>query len=413
MFDYYGAQHVYTAHELQRMMLTPFYNASHFGKSFFTHSFNPVSYTLFGRQAAAGCALMERVMRIYSKPEFGINHTMIEGKKVRVQYEITARKTFCRILHFKKPKTIQQTPLLIVAPLSGHYCTLLRGTVEALLPHYDIYITDWRNANEVPVAKGGFDLDDYIDYMMEWMPLLGKDLHVMAVCQPGVPVLAALSRLAAQKAPVMPKSVTIIGSPIDTRKSPTEVNQLAEKRPFEWFKHNVISRVPYNYPGFMRLVYPGFVQLTGFMTMNMDRHIEAHTKLFDHLVEGDGDSVTAHKKFYNEYLSVMDIPAEFYLQTIRTVFQEHSLPKKTMLHRGEKVDPSLITKTALLTIEGERDDISGRGQTKAAHTLCSGLSAEKKQHLLQKGVGHYGTFNGRRFREEIVPVLRQFITQHS
>jgi poly(3-hydroxybutyrate) depolymerase len=300
-----------------------------------------------------------------------------------------------------------------VAPLSGHYATLLRGTVEALLPHFEIYITDWADGREVPTQLGGFDLDDYIDYLIEFMEFLGPEIHTMAVCQPAVPLLAAVAIMADSTPAAAPASMTLIGGPVDTRKNPTEVNKLATKRSLEWFKSHVITRVPFNYPGFLRPVYPGFLQLSGFMTMNLDRHIGEHVKLFQHLVNGDGESAEAHKKFYNEYLSVLDLPAEFYLQTIEVVFQQHALPKGEWVSRGRHIDPSKITRTALLTLEGELDDISGVGQTQAAQTLCSGLKPTQKKHHLQPAVGHYGIFNGRKFRDLIVPIIKDFAAKQS
>ncbi len=400
------------------MAFSPINIVANAGKEFYGSSMNPIAYTEFGRSAAAACELLERMTRRYMKPEFEIEEIEVKGKKVAVSQKTISRRTFCNLLHFKKDSTVKQPKMLVVAPMSGHFATLLRGTVRDLLPHFDVYITDWLNASDIPVSKGKFDLDDYIDYVSGYIQMLGKegDLHITAVCQPAVPVLASVSLLSSQhaedKSVVLPKTMTLIGGPIDTRKSPTEVNKLAETRSIEWFEQNVISAVPFNYPGFMRKVYPGFLQLTGFMTMNLDRHIEAHQGLFNHLVEGDGDSADAHKAFYNEYLSVMDITAEFYLQTIKAVFKEHSLPDGTMISCGRKVIPADIKKTALLCVEGERDDISGRGQTKAAINLCKGLPDSKKHYHLQKNVGHYGAFNGRRFREQIVPVIVDFAKKH-
>lgn len=410
MFHYFDNTHLYTAHEMQRIALSPVNAAARVGKEVYSHPLNPLAYTQFGRHMAASAEMLERMTRHFSKPDFNIHETHVGQRHVKIKYRIVKRKTFGRVLHFKKVDYAKpQISLLIVAPLSGHYSTLLRGTVEALLPHYDVYITDWQNAQDVPLAKGKFDLDDYVEYLMEFMRFLGPNLHVMAVCQPAVPVLAAVSLMSTKNDPLLPKSMTLIGGPIDTRKNPTEVNKLAETRTYHWFENNVISKVPFNYPGFGRKVYPGFLQLTGFMSMNLDRHIDAHRQLFEHLVDGDGESAEAHKKFYNEYLSVLDIPAEFYLQTIKTVFQEHALPKGTMTWKGKPVRPQDITKTALLAIEGGRDDISGRGQTKAALDLCTKLPESKKHYHLQKDVGHYGTFNGRKFREHIVPAIQEFI----
>jgi poly(3-hydroxybutyrate) depolymerase len=299
--------------------------------------------------------------------------------------------------------------MLIVAPMSGHFATLLRGTVEAFLPNHDVYITEWRNARSVPLTEGRFDLDDYIDYLVSILHFLGGETHIVAVCQPSVPVLAAVSLMEADGDPYVPTSMLLMGGPIDTRVNPTAVNKLAEVRGVDWFRHHVITKVPFPHPGFMRDVYPGFLQLNGFVSMNLDRHIDAHKKLFLHLVAGDGDSAQKHKEFYDEYLAVMDLAAEFYLQTVDTVFVRHALPKGEMTHRGRPIDPSQIRRVALMTIEGEHDDISGVGQTEAAHRLCVNIPGDRKAHWLQPGVGHYGVFNGSRFRAEIAPRMADFI----
>jgi poly(3-hydroxybutyrate) depolymerase len=299
--------------------------------------------------------------------------------------------------------------ILIVAPMSGHYATLLRGTVEAFLPDHDVYVTEWVDARMVPLTEGRFDLDDYIDYLVSILHMLGGNTHVIAVCQPSVPVLAAVSLMEARNDPYVPPSMTLMGGPIDTRSNPTAVNKLAEEKGINWFRQNVITRVPFPSPGMLREVYPGFLQITGFMTMNLDRHIDAHHDMFRHLVRGDGDSAQKHREFYDEYLAVMDLAAEFYLQTVETVFVRHALPKGEMTHRGIAIEPSKIRNSALLTVEGEHDDISGVGQTQAAHRLCSGIPQDRKAHYLQRDVGHYGVFNGSRFRAEIAPRIRDFV----
>jgi poly(3-hydroxybutyrate) depolymerase len=303
--------------------------------------------------------------------------------------------------------------VLIVAPMSGHYATLLRGTVEALLPNHDVYITDWADARMVPITEGRFDLDDYIDYVISILHFLGGDAHVIAVCQPSVPVLAAVARMEATEDPYVPHSMVLMGGPIDTRVNPTGVNKLAEARGMPWFRRNVITRVPFPHPGAMRDVYPGFLQLHGFVSMNLDRHIEAHRNLFHHLVQGDGDSAQKHREFYDEYLAVMDLAAEYYLQTVDTVFVRHALPKGNMRHRDEPVQLSAIRRVALMTVEGEHDDISGVGQTEAAHHLLDQLPDRLKAHWLQPGVGHYGVFNGSRFRSEIAPRIADFMLSHN
>jgi poly(3-hydroxybutyrate) depolymerase len=333
-----------------------------------------------------------------------------------VQITTIWERPFCRLLHFERvfehPPRHQQPKVLIVAPMSGHYPTLLRGTVEAFMPQHDVYITEWVDARMVPLSQGRFDLDDYIDYVISMLHRLGGDCHVIAVCQPSVPVLAAVALMEAKNDPYVPHSMILMGGPIDTREKPTAVNRLAEERGIDWFRRNVIARVPFPHPGFMREVYPGFLQLTGFISMNLDRHLDAHRQMFEHLVSGDGDSADKHREFYDEYLAVMDLAAEFYLQTVETVFIRHALPKGEMTHRGTKVDPAQIRRVALLTIEGEHDDISGLGQTQAAHRLCTSIPADKKAHYMQPSVGHYGVFNGSRFRAEIAPRISDFIRTH-
>jgi poly(3-hydroxybutyrate) depolymerase len=383
----------------------------------FSHPALPMSYTRLGRAIAAGSELFERATRRYPKPLFGLHETVIDGATVPVTIELAQQKTFCDLLHFRRD--LPRDPLrdtgrddpkvLVVAPLSGHYATLLRGTVAGLLPDHDVYITDWINASEVPLAEGRFDLDDYIDTVIDFVQQLGPDVHVIAVCQPSVPVLAAVALMAAAGDPAAPRSMTLMGGPIDTRVNPTKVNQVAMHRPIEWFERTVVTQVPASYPGFMRRVYPGFLQLTGFMSMNLDRHVGSAMRHFQHLVRGDGDSAAAHRTFYDEYLAVMDLSAEFYLQTVKSAFIDHVLPRGLMVSRNRPVEPAAITRTALMTVEGELDDISGVGQTYAAHALCSGLAADKHRHLMQDGVGHFGIFNGKRWRTAILPQVRDFI----
>jgi len=387
---------------------------------FLSSPFNPLSYTATGRHMAAASELFESVTRHYGKPSFGISDTTIRDVSVRVREEIVWWDTFCDLRHFKRHEGAMkalgvdkpQGKVLLVAPMSGHYATLLRGTVEAMLPDHEVYITDWRDAAQVPVGAGKFDLGDFIDYIISMLQFLGPETHVMAVCQPGPAVLAAIALMAEDKDPATPSSMIFMGSPIDTRKSPTEPNILAESRPYSWFEHHVIHTVPYPHPGFMRRVYPGFIQLTGFIAMNRDKHVDAHFKFFENLVKGDGDSAQKHREFYDEYLSVMDLTAEFYLQTIDKIFQRHLLPRGEFYHRGRKVRPEAITQTALMTVEGENDDISGIGQTQAAHDLCINLPDAKQLDYIQPEVGHYGVFNGSRFRKEILPRIRTFIRDH-
>jgi poly(3-hydroxybutyrate) depolymerase len=378
----------------------------------FSNPFNPLSATPLGKQVAAGAEVFERMTRRYGKPHFGIDETLVGGERCAVSEEYLWERPFCKLLHFKRDlpsRSYNDPKVLLVAPMSGHYATLLRGTVEAFLPRHDVYITDWVDARDVPLAAGGFDLDDYVDYVRSMLQRLGPDTHVVAVCQPGVPVLAAVSLMEEDDDPAIPTSMTLMGAPIDSRIAPTEVNGFADGKDLSWFRRHLIKVVPFPNAGFMRPVYPGFLQLSGFMGMNLNRHIDAHKDFFAHLVDGDGDGADKHREFYDEYLAVMDLTAEFYLQTIDEVFLKHSLPKGEMIHRGRKVDPSKITRCALLTIEGEKDDITGRGQTKAALDLCSGLPDAMKAHYEQPRVGHYGVFNGSRFRSEIQPRMTDFM----
>lgn len=401
----YNNDYLYTCVELQRQFVEPFRVFAEINRDVHNNFFSGSRY---GRTVAAWHELFERITRHYAKPEFNIGHTIIGDKKFKVKERKVLEKTFCNLIHFSKEGNFHQPKLLIVAPMSGHHATLLRGTVEGFLPHFDVYITDWIDAREVPVEKGYFRFDDFVNYVLEFIRELGKGVSVLAVCQPSVPVLAAVSLMAAENDKDVPSSMVLMGGPIDTRKNPTEVNDYAAERTILWFESNVITKVPYNYAGAMRSVYPGFMQLFGFMAMNMQNHIQEHWKLFNHLVEGDGESAEAHKKFYNEYLSVMDLPAEFFLDTVNIVFKEHLLPRGKLVCNGKKVNPSLIKNTSLLCIEGEKDDISGIGQTKAAMGLCDNLADSKKKYHLQKEVGHYGIFNGRRFREQVVPLVTEF-----
>lgn len=404
---------LYWMYELAHASLNPARAVADATRLYYQNPANPWAHTSFGKSMAAAAELFERTTRRYGKPEWPINDTVVGGMHVPVHPQVVWEKPFCRLLHFERAFTRlpreHHPRVLIVAPMSGHYATLLKGTVEAFLPAHEVYITDWADARMVPVGAGRFDLDDYIDYVIEMLTVLGGNVHVVAVCQPSVPVLAAAALMEARNDPFVPVSMTLMGGPIDTRSNPTAVNRVAEQHGIDWFRRNVITRVPFPHPGFGREVYPGFLQLNGFVSMNLDRHIEAHQGLFKHLVEGDGDSVQKHREFYDEYLAVMDLTAEFYLQTVETVFIRHDLPKGNMTHRGTAVDPSKITRIALMTVEGEKDDISGVGQTEAAHKLCVNIPPERKVHHLQMSVGHYGVFNGSRFRAEIQPRIADFM----
>jgi poly(3-hydroxybutyrate) depolymerase len=407
---------LYFFYESTFMAMAPARAMAEATKLFYANPANPLTHTQLGRTMAAGAEMFERATRRYGKPAFDLPLTVVDGKEVAVTERIIWKKPFCQLLHFDRllpPKTPAQPKVLIVAPMSGHYATLLRGTVEAFLPTHEVYITDWIDARMVPMSEGHFDLNDYIDYMIEIFELIGPDVHVMAVCQPSVPVAAAVALMEAKDSPSVPLSMTLMGGPIDTRKSPTAVNKLAEERGIDWFQKNCIIKVPFPNPGFYRDVYPGFLQLSGFMAMNVDRHMTAHWDMYSHLVSGDGDSADKHQDFYDEYLAVMDLTAEFYLQTVDAVFVKHALPKGTLTHRGTPVDLKAIHRCALMTVEGENDDISGVGQTKATHDLCVNLPKEKQLYHLQKDVGHYGVFNGSRFRKEIAPAIKGFMAKNN
>jgi poly(3-hydroxybutyrate) depolymerase len=412
-----SATPMYWFYELGHAALNPARAVADATRLFFKNPANPFSHTAYGKSVAASMELFERSTRRYRRPEWDIDSTTVGGEQVAVRIKTIWQRPFCRLLHFERaftrPPRRPQPKLLIVAPMSGHYPTLLRGTVETFLPNHDVYITEWIDARMVPLAEGRFDLDDYIDYLISILHQLGGDVHVVAVCQPSVPVLAAVSVMEADNDPDVPHSMVLMGGPIDTRINPNDVNKLAEHRGLNWFRNHVITKVPFPHPGVMRDVYPGFLQLHGFMSMNLDRHIEAHHNLFLHLVKGDGDSAQKHREFYDEYLAVMDLAAEFYLQTVDTVFIRHALPKGEMTHRGRPVDPAAIKRVALMTVEGENDDISGVGQTEAAHALCVNIPAGDKVHYLQPGVGHYGVFNGSRFRSEIAPRIADFALSHN
>lgn len=405
----------YQFYELQQAALQPARAYADVMKNLYSSPGNPLADTSFARAIAATAELFERSTRRYEKPVFGFTSTVVDGNSVAVEEKVIWTKPFCRLLNFSRdlPESRKHDQkLLIVAPMSGHYATLLRGNVQEMLPSADVYVTDWVDARKVPLADGGFDLHDYIDYLIEILGELGPGVAIMAVCQPSVPVLAAVSLMAAREDPNMPSSMTLMGGPVDTRCNPTAVNKFAKEHDLDWFKSHVIMPVPWPNAGFQRKVYPGFLQLSGFMGMNFDRHLSAHNEFFKHLVQGDGEPVEKHREFYDEYLAVMDLTAEFYLQTIDHGFLRHSLPKGEFMHRGELVRPDAIKTVALMTVEGENDDISGVGQTKAAHDLCVNIPAGKRAHHLQPIVGHYGVFNGSRYRAEIAPRIVDFIKLH-
>ena len=408
---------IYWLYEMTLAALNPSRAVADATRLFFKNPANPLAHTTYGKSMAAAMELFERSTRHYRRPEWGIDSVVVGAERLPVHITSVWERPFCQLLHFERAFTRvprrPQPKLLIVAPISGHYPTLLRGTVETFLPNHDVYITDWVDARMVPMADGRFDLDDYIDYIISMLHMLGGDVHVIAVCQPSVPVMAAVALMEADKDPYVPHSMVLMGGPIDTRINSNAVNKMAETRGIDWFRSHVITKVPFPHPGFMRDVYPGFLQLSGFMSMNLDRHIEAHRNLFQHLVKGDGDSVQKHREFYDEYLAVMDLSAEFYLQTVDTVFIRHALPKGEMTHRGRRIDLAQIKRVALLTVEGEHDDISALGQTEAAHRLCVNIPSDNKAHYVQPAVGHYGVFNGSRFRSEIAPRIADFALSHN
>ena len=403
---------LYHFHDMQRAVMAPFRIAAEATQATFQNPFLPAAYTGMGRTIAAGAEMLERTTRNFMKPSFGLNTTKIFRETVKVTEEVVMIKPFCRLLHFKRATEAKDPRVLIVAPISGHHATLLRGTVEAMLPDHDVYITDWIDAKMVPLSTGKFDLEDYVTYVIEFVRKLGPDVHLLAVCQPAPAVLAAVSLLAQLNDPAQPRSMTLMGGPIDTRYAKTIVTEVGANKPMEWFRNTVIHTLPFYYPGAYRLVYPGFIQLNGFVSMNVERHMKEHLKMFRSLADGDGETAAAHRKFYDEYFSVMDVTAEFYLQTIERIFKNHDIMVGTFKWNDMVVKPEAIKKTAVLTIEGELDDISAPGQTRPALDLCSGLPDTMKKAHLQIGVGHYGIFNGRKWRESVLPVVRAFIREH-
>ncbi len=401
---------LYTLVEMNRAAMAPMRLMAKGARAMLDSPANLMRESTLNRSALALTNVVERATRHYGKPEWQIPNTEIAGKTLRVTPVTSWSSPWCKLIHFSTAGAPTGRPrLLIAAPLSGHFATLLRGTVEAFLPTHEVYITDWSDAKMVPVWFGQFDLDDYIDHIRDILTHIGPSAHVAAVCQPGPPVLAAIAMMAEDKDPALPATMTFMGSPIDARRSPTVPNLLAEERSFEWFQDKMIHTVPAPWPGMLRRVYPGFVQLASFMHMNWDRHVDAQTRFFDHLVEGDDDSAERHREFYDEYLAVLDLSEEFYLQTITRVFQEHHLARGIYDYRGtRRVDPGAIETVALMTVEGEKDDISGIGQTQAAHDLCVNIPAKRQTDYIQPGVGHYGVFNGTRFEAEIVPRINAF-----
>ncbi|HEX2559358.1 polyhydroxyalkanoate depolymerase [Phenylobacterium sp.] len=411
---------LYTLYEAGYYQSAPLRLAARMTRDFWSSPLNPGRDTPLGRRLYASADLIANLTRRYGRPAWNVDSVEVAGRKVAVTPEVVWSSPWVKLTHFRRDeadmraagRTAPEPTVLIVAPLSGHYATLLRGTVEAFLQDHEVFITDWSNARDVSILDGRFDFHDYIDHVRDMLTVLGPRAHVIAVCQPGPAVLAAASLMSEEGDAARPASMTIMGSPIDARLSPTVTNKLAEEKPFAWFESNMIYTVPPPYGGMGRRVYPGFVQLYSFMSMNIERHQSAHLQYLQDLMKGDGDSADKHLEFYDEYLSVLDLTEEFYLQTIDVVFQNYLLPKGELYHHGRRVRPEAITDVALMTVEGENDDISGIGQTQAAHKLCAGLSPDLQVDYIQPVVGHYGVFNGRRFREEIYPRVRDFIAAH-
>ncbi len=410
---------MYQLYEANRALLNPLAEFSSASSKLYSHPLSPFTHTPLAPRVSAGLNLMHRLSKAYEKPEFNIHSVSIDDHDVAVQQQVAIDKPFCRLLRFKRftdhlptlTRMKSQPTVLVVAPLSGHHSTLLRETVRELLHDHKVYITDWTDARMVPVDAGAFTLDDYVVYIQDFIRHIGPEVNVISVCQPTVPVLAAVS-LMASRGEKTPRTMTMMGGPIDARLSPTAVNNLAMDKSLEWFENNVIFRVPTNYPGSQRRVYPGFLQHTGFIAMNPGRHAQSHYDYYMDLMRGEDESADFHRSFYDEYNAVLDMPAEYYLDTIKVVFQDFALVNGTWDVKGERVKPQDIKTTALLTIEGELDDISGAGQTKAAHDLCTGISVNRKFHYDAEGAGHYGIFSGRRWREKIYPQVRDFIATH-
>jgi poly(3-hydroxybutyrate) depolymerase len=404
---------LYTAYEMQKAWLAGAGALADMSARMLDNGANPFAYLGGGNVLSSALEVFAHAAAPRGKPAFGLNETLIDGETVAVTEEIVLQKPFGQLKRFVRAGREGDPKLLIVAPMSGHFATLLRGTVERMLPGHDVYITDWRDAKAVPLAAGSFDLDDYVDYLVEFLEAIGPGAHMLAVCQPSVPCYAAAALMSGAQHPCRPKTLTMMGGPIDTRKAPTAVNLLAQNRPYEWFSSTVIARVPDMYPGAGRKVYPGFLQLSGFMSMNLGNHMNSHYEMFKHLVAGEDLAADATKDFYDEYRSVCDMSAEFYLQTIDVVFQNHSLPKGEMMHRGTRIDPAAISDIALLAVEGERDDISGLGQTKAALDIATALPDAMKHYHIAEGAGHYGIFNGSKWRDQIAPVVESWIKAHN
>jgi poly(3-hydroxybutyrate) depolymerase len=401
---------LYDAYQAQNDIIGPMRVIAGTASEWLGQSWLPLGQLPFVRDAAAAMELFSHAGMSHARPDFRISSVLVDAAVVAVREEVVASHPFCNLVHFRKEVLREDEPtVLVVAPLSGHFATLLRGTVETLLVDHNVYLTDWKNARDVPLLHGRFDLDDFVEVVMRFVRLLGPRTHVMAVCQPSVPVLAAVALLAAERDPCQPASMILMGGPIDTRANPTAVNRFATAHSLDWFERTVITSVPARYPGAFRRVYPGFLQLAGFLSMNFDRHVSAHWTMFRDLARGNGESAAATRAFYDEYTAVMDLPADFYLQTVERVFHRYDLPLGRFRVRDRLIEPAAIEHTALMTVEGERDDVCGPGQTIAAHDLCTHIPPAKKTHHLQLNVGHYGVFHGRRWQTETYPKVKSFI----
>jgi len=400
---------LYSIYEMQQLALAPVRAMADTTLTVLGHPLVPLAHTHFGRAMAAGAEVLHGVIQNRTKPDWGLDRVAIEGVDYAILEQVVREDAFCQLRRFERVGRDGDPKVLLVAPMSGHFGTLLRGTVARLMADHDVYVTDWRDAAQVPVEAGKFGLDEYVDHLMTYMRLLGPDVHVIAVCQPAPLVLSAVAVLAAAEDPAQPMSMTLMGGPVDTTAEPTLVTRFAENRPLPWFRRTLLADVPSHYPGHGRSVYPGFMQLAAFLMMNPGRHIGAHFEQFGHLVQGDGDSADSHRRFYDEYLSVADVTADFYMETVDRIFKRHCIPEGTMTWHGHAVDPRAIRSTALMTVEGELDDISAPGQTLAAQTLCSSIPDHLRVQHMEEGVGHYGIFNGRRWRDSIAPKITDFI----
>jgi polyhydroxyalkanoate depolymerase len=402
---------LYQAYQAIADLSTPFRHAARSTLPLLDHPLGRQSMLM--RMWAGACEVVALAGFTHERPPFGISSVKIGRREIPVQEVVVDQTPFCSLLHFRKEANLMQPKVLLVAPVSGHFATLLRATLRTLLADHDVYVTDWHNARDIPLSAGRFDLDDFIQHTVRFLEHLGSGTHVVSVCQPTVPTLAAVALMAANDSPAQPATMTLMAGPIDCRINPTEVNDLATAKPIEWFEKNVISVVPLRYRGALRKVYPGFLQVTAFMSMNPGRHTNSFVDMFANFVRNEKAQAEAVRVFYEEYLAVMDMPAEFYLQTVRTVFQEYHLARGIMKVHGTPVEPARIRRTALFTIEGERDDVCALGQTLAAQDLCSGLRPAMKKHHVQAGVGHYGVFSGKRWENEVYPLVREFIMLHA